>query len=47
MANKNRLQIDVPDNIKTSLTLIAEKQGRNVSDLIKEGITVILQRYIK
>lgn len=45
MVNKTRLQIDVPDDIKKSLQSIAEKQGRNLSDLIKEGIIFILQRY--
>lgn len=45
MINKTRLQIDVPNNIKKSLQIISEKQGRNISDLIKEGIMIILQRY--
>ena len=45
MDNKIRLQIDVPDTIKKTLQVTADKQGRNVSDLIKEGIIAVFQRY--
>ena len=44
-AGKDRIQLDVSSNVKEALDKIANEQGRTMSDLVKEGIVAIIQRY--